>query len=406
MSDIKLSVDRLRVGIYVKLPVRWDDHPFMFSNFKINSQDQIDIIRSLGISHIQVNPDKSDCAPLPPNPPRYSNLPISPVEEEYPPLTKEAMQASKIQALSGIERYRFSQKRTAKRLDEMLVTLDEVFSERPNQGIVHEKAEQLIDDLLSHIDTNKSVMIHCIHDYSPSAELVQHSMNVAMLGMLLAKCAHRDQREIKLVGLAGLYHDLAKCYYPEQPVEEHPKITCGLLRKSGVYNQPLANIILQHHEYLDGSGYPAHLISEQIDPLAQLLATCNHYDNLCRSTLSGERKPSLTAMARMYREYSGLLNGDYLGLLTRLLGVYPPGSWLKLSSDEFAQVCTINSEKLLYPCVKVFKSGSDEPEWLDLEESSSEIFIDRPIAIENLPEKLKALSQQQNPGIYGIDGND
>ena len=66
MSGIKVSIDRIQVGNYVKLPLGWCDHPFMFNNFKIDSQEQLLLIRKLGVSHVTVYPQRSDNGLLPP----------------------------------------------------------------------------------------------------------------------------------------------------------------------------------------------------------------------------------------------------------------------------------------------------------------------------------------------------
>ncbi|MFM2483005.1 HD-GYP domain-containing protein [Celerinatantimonas sp. YJH-8] len=405
MADIKLAVDRLRVGIYVKLPIRWDDHPFMFSNFKIHSQDQIDIIRNLGLAYVLVDPSKSDCAPLPPRSEKYSTLPITPPIEEHPPLTKEVMLAKEQQTMTGIERYHFSLKRTQERLDAVLDELDKLYQGNHIENNELEKTgEKLVSSLLGHIDTNASIMIHSIEQATSCSSTTEHSLNVAVLSMLLAKTAARDFNEIKLIGLAGLYHDIGKVLDKDNlRVNKHPQLACEVLVKAGICNQPLATIIMQHHEFLDGSGYPQRLIDEQIHPLAQLLAIANYYDNLCRSNEQKDAKSPLTALALMYRNYRGQLNNDYICLLTRLLGIYPPGSWLKLNSEQFAQVSAVNSDKLLYPCVKVYSENSEQYELIDLGDEQTEYYIDKPIAIDELPESLQKKARHQSHHIYGVD---
>ncbi|WP_232304751.1 DUF3391 domain-containing protein [Agarivorans gilvus] len=63
MAELKLTVERLQIGVFVKLPVKWGEHPFMFTSFKIKSQEQIEVIRNLGLKHVIVVPEKSDKPP-------------------------------------------------------------------------------------------------------------------------------------------------------------------------------------------------------------------------------------------------------------------------------------------------------------------------------------------------------
>ena len=65
MTGIKISVDRLQVGNYVSLPLGWREHPFLFSSFKLKSEEEIELIRRLGLKLVTIIPDKSDTPPKP-----------------------------------------------------------------------------------------------------------------------------------------------------------------------------------------------------------------------------------------------------------------------------------------------------------------------------------------------------
>ncbi len=65
MASIKISVDRIQPGLHVRLPLKWNDHPFLFNVFKIKSEEQVHIIKQLGVKYVHVNPDLSDVLPLP-----------------------------------------------------------------------------------------------------------------------------------------------------------------------------------------------------------------------------------------------------------------------------------------------------------------------------------------------------
>ena len=65
MSKIKLSTDRLTIGLYIQLPCAWGGHPFLFSSFKIQDEEQIKVLQSLTFKHVIYIPEKSDSTPLP-----------------------------------------------------------------------------------------------------------------------------------------------------------------------------------------------------------------------------------------------------------------------------------------------------------------------------------------------------
>ena len=125
-----------------------------------------------------------------------------------------------------------------------------------------------------------------------------------------------------------------------------------------------------HHEKMDGSGYPRHLKGDQIDPLARLVALVNYYDNLCNP---GDLAKALTpheALSMMFAQRRNKFDGQALQVMIRSLGVYPPGSVVRLSNDALALVSSVNPVKPLRPWVTVFDPSvpRDEAIMLDLEQ--------------------------------------
>src|SRR5512133_958945 len=70
-----MAMDQLRVGQYVHLDLKWFEHPFAFSHFKIKSEEQIEEIRSLGLKLVRIDPELSDPATM--NPVRASPTPAA-----------------------------------------------------------------------------------------------------------------------------------------------------------------------------------------------------------------------------------------------------------------------------------------------------------------------------------------
>ena len=60
-----IGVDQLRVGLYIHLDLKWFEHPFAFNNFRLKDEEQIEIVRSLGLKRVRFDPARSDCRPLP-----------------------------------------------------------------------------------------------------------------------------------------------------------------------------------------------------------------------------------------------------------------------------------------------------------------------------------------------------
>ncbi|MBL8460536.1 MAG: HD-GYP domain-containing protein, partial [Zoogloea sp.] len=118
------------------------------------------------------------------------------------------------------------------------------------------------------------------------------------------------------------------------------------------------------------SGYPNKLKGEQIDPLARIVSLVNYYDNLCNPVdLSKAMTPHET-LSLMFAQRRAKFDTRALQVMIRCLGVYPPGTVVKLSNDAIALVSSVNPSKPLRPWVTVYDASipKDEAIMLDLEE--------------------------------------
>jgi hypothetical protein len=66
-SEYRVYVENLRIGVYIRLELRWHEHPFVFGSFKIRDEDQIETLKQLGIKTVICVPEKSDQLPKPPS---------------------------------------------------------------------------------------------------------------------------------------------------------------------------------------------------------------------------------------------------------------------------------------------------------------------------------------------------
>ena len=82
-DDNYITLDQLRTGLYVYLDLKWFEHPFAFNNFKIKDEEQIKIIKTLGLTKVRYDPARGDAKPQP------SQMKEAAVEEK-PPLEAKA----------------------------------------------------------------------------------------------------------------------------------------------------------------------------------------------------------------------------------------------------------------------------------------------------------------------------
>jgi HD-GYP domain-containing protein (c-di-GMP phosphodiesterase class II) len=120
-----------------------------------------------------------------------------------------------------------------------------------------------------------------------------HSLNVAILSILLATKLRLKETAINDIALASMLHDIGKTKIDKHillkqnltPKEQkvlqlHPQIGYKLLKNDFGFPENICRAVLEHHENYDGSGYPYGISDTQVSLYGQIINICNYYDNL------------------------------------------------------------------------------------------------------------------------------
>ena len=348
-QDHYVQPDELRIGLYVHLDLGWMDHPFTFGNFKIKDEEQILKIRALNLKKIRYDPLRSDAMP---------DFPRT-IQQDWATTTPLPLPVNPPNLLHRSNRL--------KQLNENILASQRAFANHTNvvrealqtlqDQPEHSKgiAENLVKDMVDSVITESDVVLHAISDSNSDQVKFVHSLNVTVLALMLAKSLDMQEKEAADLGVAAMFHDIGKAENPQNKlvVDLHCEAGARIALSSGL-SERISKIILQHHEYMDGSGFPMHLREGKIDPLARVLSLVNHYDNLCNPSNPAEAMTPYEALSKMYVNQSQKFDSSMLRLFVRLLGVYPPGSIVQLSNDVYGIVLAVNPNKPLLPLVMLY----------------------------------------------------
>ncbi len=159
----------------------------------------------------------------------------------------------------------------------------------------------------------------------------RHAAAVARYARALAREMGCDEAEQELVHTAGLLHDIGKFALPDRilhaeilsdedwaVVRRHPQEGATLVGRLDGYG-PVADAILYHHEHVDGSGYPAGLIGNEIPLASRILAVCSIYDTLtARDSYRSPMTPQ-DAIAEMRRVAGRQLDAEIVDTFVTML---------------------------------------------------------------------------------------
>lgn len=142
------------------------------------------------------------------------------------------------------------------------------------------------------------------------------------------------------IGLFTAQAELDQCNGPLPPalrsaVTGHPAAGAELLRRAGVDDPVWLDAVLQHHERLDGSGYPGQLAGEAISPGARILAITDTYSAMTKPRpYRSKEHIAQNALRDIYQQKDRLLDGELIQRMIKEIGIFPPGSIVRLKSGE------------------------------------------------------------------------
>lgn len=163
-------------------------------------------------------------------------------------------------------------------------------------------------------------------------QAARHAAAVARLARDIAERAGMSPKDQELAHTAGLLHDIGMVSLPGAPlgrggtltdeewrlVLRHPELGADLLKDLTLYG-PVAEIVLAHHERLDGRGYPNGLTGDEIPAIARIIAVGEVYDRLTASDTYRTPVSPLEALNELRRVSGAQLDGRYVELLADLL---------------------------------------------------------------------------------------
>ena len=365
IPEYRVSTDRLRIGVFIRLEgLKWHEHPFLFKNFKIADDDQIKTLRELGIKEVICVPGKSDCQPL---------------NEALQPIAPETAAAGK-SAADRLWRIKQERAERLKRQQETIARCEESYvasEQRIGQimtGVAAADAHSVEDvaefaeSFSAHFLTDAESTLHLMRFVQQDENIYYHSMNVAVLAMMLGKEAGIQAEKMKILCQGALFHDIGKSKIDRKVLVKegrlnktemdflkmHPKYGIDLLAFSETFPKLALFIIYQHHEAADGSGYPKGIKGPQIHLLSKLVSIANTYDNHCNKRNPAESLTPYEALSYMFSRQKDAFDQKLLSAFIKCLGIYPPGTVVQLNNGAIGMVIAINPEDQLHPNVLLY----------------------------------------------------
>lgn len=406
----RIAVGELRTGMYVHdLSCDWLSHPFMRSRFAVKTQTQIDKIRAAGIAFVYIDTSKgADVASAPTaaqirarvdadidavaqrtaelmkyyNPAAWKQDPLvgGPVEParaapEVPPPPPPTPRGAVIEEMTR-----------AKNVYEEATG----FVRRTMHGARHGKpvdlaaAREIVERITDSVNRSSSALLSLCKVRDKTKYHYLHSVSVCTTMIAFARALGASREKMVELGLGGLVHDVGMAFVPESVrdkpgkltpeeyalVKRHPESGYILLERVPGMTPAMLRMAIEHHERIDGSGYPYGLAGDEISKEGQMVGICDVYDAITADRMYHKGMPASRGLRCLLEWSEKQFDRELVQAFIRCVGVYPAGSLVRLGSERLAIVLEQSPTSLLEPLVRVVYDAKREhylpPEDVDL----------------------------------------
>ncbi len=222
--------------------------------------------------------------------------------------------------------------------------------------------------------------------------LLEHSLNVAILLANFGTYLGFDEEQIQELTLSGFLHDIGKIKVPDEILHkpshlneqemtimrDHVYYGMKVLVEMGIPDS-IVKTIGEHHERLDGYGYPEGLRGDDITQFGRMIAIVDTYDAITADRCYKAGMSSKKALQILLDDAPGKYDEWLVAQFVQCIGIFPSGSLVKLDNEKIAMVLKQNNGHAVKPVVKVFYSirGNHylEPKEVDLSAASNRLKI-------------------------------
>jgi HD-GYP domain-containing protein (c-di-GMP phosphodiesterase class II) len=339
---LQIPASQMVLGLTVKLPLKWTQHPFFINRINLKSQAQIELIRGLELTFVYVI---SGHELLP-------EVIESPEEsQEDAPIEAEVKKSPVDSKTATIKAMRIGQQRFLQNINESRSVFSKVGTDPDG---AYREAATLVEGLVDHLNETQTPYLTLVGSGELDVSVTQHGISVGVLSLMIGHSLGLSKTELRDLALGSLFHDFGKLKIPDairrkkgdltDPernfLKRHPNLGFDMLNACSLYPKAVMNIVLHHHEFIDGSGYPDNLTEKDIPKLTQIVSLVNDYEGLmAQFTFS----PQL-ALGTLFKSHGNKHSQQLIAALVKVLGIFPPGTLVSLSDGSIGKVMMTTRE--------------------------------------------------------------
>jgi len=388
VEKVRLRVGDLREGMYVcELDRPWLETPFPIQGLEIKSGDDIKALMEY-CEYVYIDLIRTKAVLV--------NI-ATPPPETFLKKPGATFLEQDLQAAEKTREY------TSKLITKFIHDIQ--FGKSPQIELAREAVAECVTGIMR----NAEAMMFLTRLHKKDSASAQHSFNVCVYSIVLGRMLGMDTRQLELLGTCGLLNDMGMVMVPEHILNKPGRLTeeeVEIIRKHTREGQEIlktghnlfggvVETAAGHHENLDGSGYPRHLQANQLSLNCKIVSVVDRYDALITPKPyrpAADHLQAMTVLNKLMKENK--IDSAIAGRFVAYLGIYPPGSIVRLSSGEVAIVLESNLTQRLRPQVLVVRDADKRPiqKFMDLADTLTDP--------KGRPYRIVAIHR---PGDFGVE---
>lgn len=231
-------------------------------------------------------------------------------------------------------------------------------------AVIKESTNAIVDSVFRNEDA-----LSCLTQLKVKDDyLLEHSLNVSILIAIFCKHLNIEEMVIKELTLGAFLHDIGKIRIPDYVLNKPGKLTeteyaimkqhvllgIKVLEETPGISERSMLVVKEHHERMNGTGYPYALSEHSISQFGKMIAIVDSYDAMTAERVYKAGMHPINAFKILVKESPNCFDKTLVEQFIQCLGLYPVGTLVKLTSGKIGLISQVNANKPLQPVVNVF----------------------------------------------------
>ncbi|MEZ5528885.1 MAG: HD-GYP domain-containing protein [Porticoccaceae bacterium] len=246
---------------------------------------------------------------------------------------------------------------------------------RLGNAIDTETAREVVTDCVDSILRNPHALLWMAKIKHADQYTMEHCLNVCILAVAFGRHLRLPKDDLVKLGIGGMLHDVGKMRVPPEILNKPAKLTAEefeiikthteegrkLLMKSRGSLSVAVDVAINHHERMDGKGYPRGLFARELSSYSRIISIVDSFDAMTSDRCYDGSRSTLDALKEIYAKRGTQFDEDLSLEFIQLMGPYPPGTIVELNNGYVGIVLSSQERKRHLPTVKLVLDHEKQP---------------------------------------------